>query len=241
MSIYITKLEEGKVADVVARLRFSESDESKSNKSIRVHISDEAGDLHPLVVKTPWLRAFVGVSSYDGTARSGKKYTTYKLPVNFHQLDTDPAQRLFEEFCAQVDARVLEEATRHADAWLQTPGDAAVVQASYHPTVAYSKDARGQRTDRYPPKLQMKLPSFKGDDGQDRFSTRAFVDSGTDTLQNLDKDVQRGAQVKSLIECTGIWVMNKRFGASWRALQMRVKNPVRRATTYAFQEDSDSE
>tara|TARA_Y100000389_G_scaffold205027_1_gene262144 strand:- start:10085 stop:10855 length:771 start_codon:yes stop_codon:yes gene_type:complete len=248
MSLYVVKLTDTDVAeDALSRIRLS-TDESTSddfgNLAIKVQIEDEEGNLHPLIVEAPWMKAQFGVSSFEVSGKNGNSYFKHKLPVIFHEYDSDKKQKAYITFCEGFDKMIVDAGCEHSGEWLQMD-DASkeVVTAFYNPHMTYSKDPKtGKRSTKYPqPKLQYKLPSFKNDEegAPDNFSTRAFNEK-SEPLKDLTKDISRGAIVKNLVECTGIWVVNKKFGTGWRSLQMKVKNPALR-NAYMFEEDSDAE
>ena len=245
MSLYVVKLTEDNVDDVLSRIQFAPAESSSNsygNLSIKVQIADNDGFVHPLVMETPWMRAFVGVSSFEVTSRNKTTYNKNTLPVSFHNLDSDPFQKVYKTFCEKLDSKVVKMGVDNATEWLQMENpDEAVVRAFYTPKISYSKKKTGDINPRFPPKVQFKLPSFMNKDGSERFTTRVYdAEVPGKTFDNLKQDIKRGAQVKNLIECTGIWIVNKKFGVGWRSLQIKLKTPMQRPT-YIFQEDSDSE
>ena len=51
----------------------------------------------------------------------------------------------------------------------------------------------------------------------------------------------KGARVKAVLKCNGIWIANGKFGCTWRAEQIRVKLPEGGLREYAILSDSDDE
>lgn len=240
-NLYAVKLTEENVDDVISRIEFSEPEVNSEygNVSINVSIKDEQGEKHKLVVETPWMRAFVGVSTFDAQSRKGGNYKKYNLPVSFNNLDNDPKQKVYKKFVELFDEKLVEAGFNNAGDWLKQKGQPkAVIKAFYSSLLKHSKNKDGTINENYPPRTQYKLPAYRSDKpGEVNFSTQVFKDSST-RMSVLD--IAKGAQVKNLVECTGIWVVNGKFGAGWRSLQMRVKNPESKFT-YSFQEDSDEE
>ena len=76
MSLYVVKPTKDNIDDLLSRIQFTEaeSNDDYGNLSIRVQIEDEEGSLHPLIVEAPWMRAFVGVSSFEVTSRKNETY-----------------------------------------------------------------------------------------------------------------------------------------------------------------------
>ena len=238
--MYFVKLTEENVDDVVSRIKFSDPEVNSDygNVNIKVTITDEEGNDRNLAVETPWLRAFVGVSIFEAQSRKGDTYKKYNLPVSFNDLE-DPKQVVYKRFVELFDEKLINAGYDNSAEWLKQGGQPkAVIKAFYSALMKHSKNKDGSINDKYPPRTQFKLPAYKNRDAPgETFSTQVYKDQNT----RMDvTDIEKGAQVKNLVECTGIWVVNGKFGAGWRSLQMRVKNPANR-NAYAFQEDSDDE
>ena len=239
-NLYVVRLTEENVEDVISRIEFSEPEVNSEygNVSINVTIEDEEGEKRKLVVETPWMRAFVGVSTFDAQSRKGGTYKKYNLPVSFNSLESDSKQQVYRRFIELFDEKLVETGFKNSGDWLKQKGQPkAVIKAFYSSLLKHSKNKDGTINENYPPRTQYKLPAYRGDGDDVNFSTQVYKDQNT-RMSVLD--IAKGAQVKNLVECTGVWVVNGKFGAGWRSLQMRVKNPESKYT-YAFQEDSDSE
>jgi hypothetical protein len=238
--MYFVKLTEDNVEDVISRINFSapEVNSDYGNVSIKVSITDEEGNPRNLAVETPWMRAFVGVSTFEAQSRKGDTYKKYNLPVSFNNLG-DPKQAVYRKFIELFDQKLIDAGYDNAASWLKQAGQPkAVIKAFYSAQLKHSKNKDGSINENYPPRTQFKLPAYRNKDTPgETFSTQVYKDQET---RMSVTEIEKGAQVKNLVECTGIWVVNGKFGAGWRSLQMRVKNPANR-NAYAFQEDSDDE
>ena len=51
----------------------------------------------------------------------------------------------------------------------------------------------------------------------------------------------KGALVKVVLKCNGVWIANGKFGCTWRAEQIRVKVPEGGLRDFAILSDSDEE
>ena len=67
------------------------------------------------------------------------------------------------------------------------------------------------------------------------------VNKATDEPVEFTNVVMKGARVKAVLKCNGIWVANGKFGCTWRAEQVRVKVPEGRLNEFAILSDSDDE
>jgi hypothetical protein len=231
------------VNDVLKRIVFEdpESNNDYGNVSIRIMINNENGTKQNLYLETPWMKAPFGVSSFEVASKKGDKYFKHKLPVSFDNLEQDKAQQAYHDFMEKLDKKIIDQGFKNAGEWLGLSGEPkAVIKAFYSPGVVYAKDKQGKKSDKYPPRVTYKLPTYLDKKtGTAKFLTKMYDDKKED-IENPAKDLVKGSRLKSLVECTGIWVVNKKFGAGWRSIQSKVKFPENRFA-YAFTEDSDDE
>ena len=51
----------------------------------------------------------------------------------------------------------------------------------------------------------------------------------------------KGALIKVVLKCNGIWIANGKFGCTWKAEQIRVKVPEGGLRDFAIMSDSEDE
>ena len=187
-------------------------------------------DASPLVLQIPKMKAFVGVSSYDGDGPP-----KYSLPVSFCSAQEEAHKNLIK-FFDDFDAAVVDAVCKNPSWIKKKKGTSrAVIEAFYTPCIRYPRDKEtGEVTDRFPPNLKMKLLT-NYETGE--FRAKVF-DKERQPLGSPDDSIPKGAIVSVLAECTGLWVVNGKFGVSWRAEQIKVDSTPQRGA-YAFEDDSD--
>ena len=63
-----------------------------------------------------------------------------------------------------------------------------------------------------------------------------------DDYKSLADDVLvKGASMNVVLKCNGIWVINGKFGCTWKAEQVKVKVPEKAISGYAFRDDDDDD
>jgi hypothetical protein len=67
------------------------------------------------------------------------------------------------------------------------------------------------------------------------------VNKTTDEPVELSNVMMKGALVKVVLKCNGIWIANGKFGCTWRAEQIRIKVPEGGLRDFAILSDSDEE
>ena len=105
--VYIVRLNETNVKDVISRIEFSEPEINSDygNQTINVCIKDEEGKLRKLVVETPMMKAPFGLSEFEAQTRQGHTYKKYSLPVSFDNLE-DSKQAVYKTFIEMFDQRI---------------------------------------------------------------------------------------------------------------------------------------
>jgi hypothetical protein len=238
---YKLKLTRDNVDEIIDKIEFSDPqvDAKYSNVSIRMSIADDKGQKHPLRLETPWMKAVFGVSSFEAV---GSK-TKHKLPVSFDRLEDYERQQVFKEFFEKLDKKLIDTGFENAGLWLKRAGEPkAVIKAFYSQCLVYSKDKSGNISDKYPPRLQFKIPSYQNEDGSERFVSPVYTSAnGKNPIESTPIEaIGKGASVKAIVECTGIWVINGKFGMGWRADMFKLKEEDKQQS-YEFVDSEEDE
>lgn len=239
MNTPVTKLTATNVEDVVDRIQFDapQVDATYGNVNIRLYMKSATGEKHGVSIETPWMKAPFGLSTFEV---AGSTVPKFKLPLSFDKEDSCPRQQVFKRFCELLDEKVVKAAHENAGPWLKKDGQPeAVIKAFYTPLLAYAKDERGKRSDKYPAKIQIKLGTYSNDDGSYRFAAPVYKDKNTQVGPPTES-IAKGMQAKTIVEFTGIWEVSGKFGAGWRANVVKIKERVVKSA-YQFQDDSDDD
>ena len=175
---------------------------------------------------------------YDaGDYKDNKKY---KVSFSFKGMDTNPKVAAYFKVLEAIDNFVIDAATKSAAKWFKMPGASRdVVGTIYTPSVKYAIDqATGNRKD-LPPTQSVALKTPKG-----AFDTEMY-DHKNQSIEGLTpvEVLRRGAEVTPIVDATGIWIADKKFGLSWKLHQVRVDVAGEGGSTRGFlgvEEDSSS-
>jgi hypothetical protein len=189
-----------------------------------------------LVLQTPQMVMPYNVGEFQPLDSSGnpdgnKKYT---MNLSFRSMEDDPKVKLFYEKITALDDKLVTDAVKNSLPWFKANHKREVINALYSPTVKVSKDREtGEADGKYPPTIKIKLPTR-----DDKFMCEVYNSKReeVDLLETLGK----GAQVKALIQCTGVWFAGGKFGLSWKVVQMKVV-PSKKIKGYSFIDESDDE
>ena len=175
---------------------------------------------------------------YDaGDYKDNKKY---KVSFSFKGMDTNPKVAAYFKVLEAIDNFVIDAATKSAAKWFKMPGASRdVVGTIYTPSVKYAIDqSTGNRKD-LPPTQSVALKTPKG-----AFDTEMY-DNKNQSIEGLTpvEVLRRGAEVTPIVDATGIWIADKKFGLSWKLHQVRVDVAGEGGATRGFlgvEEDSSS-
>ena len=189
-----------------------------------------------LVIQTPEMAMPYNVGEFQPTDSSGnpdgpKKYT---MNLSFRGMEDSPKVKQFYDRVQEIDEKLVSDAVKNSLPWFKANHKREVVHALYNPTIKISKDREtGEPDGKYPPTIKIKLPTR-----DNKFTCEVYNSQReeVDLLTTLGK----GAKVKALIQCTGIWFAGGKFGLSWKVVQMKVV-PSKKITGYSFIDESDDE
>lgn len=109
----------------------------------------------------------------------------------------------------------------------------------------YNSIVKQDEEKKYPPRFKMRLPVY---DNKPDFAVynkdRKHIElsSVIDGERTLNWDwAQYGMEIISIIECKGLWVVNKKVYCSWNLVQLKITRNSGRISGYAFIEDEETQ
>lgn len=211
-----------------ALMTFSEPKQLESGgRSIYI-----AYDGQPFSVQTPEMAAPFGMSNYRDRA-GGIGPDKFTLDLSFKGIAERPNIRTFFTMLETIDKMMIDYALANSQTLFKKRHTSAeVVAALYTPAIKFAKDrSTGEVNDRYPPTFKMALPQKDG-----RFLCETY-DAKRSRIELSDMDT-KGSSVTAITRCVAIWVINGKFGVTWKAQQLRV-TPSANLRGYAFQDTDE--
>ena len=191
-------------------------------------------DNSAFIVQTPEMRSPFGLSKWDKTEKGsdGTEKNSYKydLLLGFDGRDSRENLNTFYEKLEELDNKLVEDGMENSMNWLgKKMTSKEVTQELYTPMIRHSRDKNtGEITDKYAPTFKLTVP-FK--DG--KFQCEVYGPNNKEI--DLSTINVQGARVVAIIQCVGIWVVGKKYGCSWKVLQMKV-TPRSNIPKFAFRE-----
>jgi len=181
------------------------------NKTKSIQMSH---DRKPIVLQTPEMY----VPAYGlGTWENPDGSVQYSIDLSFKDKQSRPALQTFFDKLSQLDEKLVKDAVENGKTWFgKNIASTDVAEAIYTKHIRYPKDKETQEiTDRFPPTFKLKLPKRDG-----KFIAEIYDKNG-DPL-SIEEVNTKNAKVIAQIQCTGIWIIAGKFGASFKVLKLMV-------------------
>lgn len=183
----------------------------------------------PLQVQMPEMSAPFGLGQWPKEAVEGMP-VKYDISLSFRDLDRRETLKAAYKMFTDLDTAIIDNGLNNSFAFFKKKHtNKEVVQALFTPTIKLPKDREtGEVTDKYPATINFKLPM--------RDNTFQFLCFNKQQEQIDLRSVQlKGSKAMVIIQCSGIWIANGKFGCSWKVKQMQV-SPPSTITGYAFKQ-----
>lgn len=189
-------------------------------------------DGRSLVMQIGSLSVPYGMSVYD---KAGPVKYSVELSLRGYDGENKKVQGIYQALAA-LDEYMIAQGVKNSKAWFKSDLSRDVVKAFYTPTIRFSKDADGNPKP-YPPTLKLALRQRN-----DKFDVAIYDDKKRPMTDiPLEEVLVKGAQLTTLIQCTGVWFAGSKFGLSWKAVQIRVDKLPESIRGFAFLDEGDSE
>ena len=182
------------------------------NGSSQVYLNYAGGKLR---LQAPRLPIPYDSGDYQGNGK-------HKVQFSFRDRNTSKAVGAYVTTLQAIDDFVIDQATKNAGKWFKMPGASReMIALFYTPTVKVSKDKDGNPKD-YPPSQSVALKQRNG-----AFDA-VLYDNSRQELEGITpvEALRRGAEVTPVVDATGIWIADKKFGLTWKLVQAMVNVPA---------------
>lgn len=184
-----------------------------SSRGQTVYINRKDGG--KVYICTPQMGCPFGLSNWDGK---------YSLDLSFNGMDDNNDMGLFYKFVEKLD-NLVKSVPQNDSTWFKTVKTADAVKELYRPSCRVDPNGK------YAPTLKLKMHI----DGDQRMLTQFYNSQKQPIEQDL---LVKGSKAMCIIEPSSVWFVNKMFGITWKAYQVKVQPPVS-MVSYAFDDDDD--
>jgi len=150
---------------------------------------------------------------------------------------------VLEEKLSELDNIVKNKVIQNSQSWMKKKNMSVdVINEIYNPTIKVSLNKEtGEPDGKWPSSFQFKL-----EHKDDAMKCKIYDKSKNEQVVDLEKPnplgdvLVKGSNIKALIKCSCLWIINGKLGISWVAEQLRVdQGQSQRIIGYAL--DSDEE
>lgn len=195
------------------------------------------GDSRSLVMQTPSLPSSFGLNVYDKT-----NPPKYSIDLSLRGYEENPKVKAFYTAMKQLDEYMIDYGVKNSKLLFKGEKSREAILERYTPIIKIPVDKEGN-VKPYPPNIKLKLMK---PNGSDEFECQFYDEkSKSDPNAKPIKDVPieellvKRVEVTALIQCTGVWITDKAFGVSWKAVQMRLDKVPQGIKGYGFQNDGE--
>ena len=172
-----------------------------------------------------------GMSVYD---KAGPVKYSVEMSLRGYEGDNAKVKSIYDSFSA-LDEYMIQQGVKNSKLWFKQEMNKDIIKAFYTPCVRFSKDAEGNPKP-YPPTLKVALKKR-----DEKFETLVYDDKKRPMTDIPMEDILvKGAQITTLIQCTGVWFAGSKYGLSWKAVQIRVDSLPESIRGFGFIDEGDS-
>lgn len=181
-------------------------------------------------IQTPPMELAWDLSCYDEGA-----YPKYSMELSFKGMDEDSingrAMKGLHDKMLELETKLVQEGVANAGKWFGLPAKQRttdVVSTKFGNIIRVSKDKEtGEPDGKWPSSIRLKLPYRDG-----IFSSKLMSPSGdqykintSDSGDNIDNIIVKGATAKCIIQCVGLWITKASLTCQWQLVRAEIEPP----------------
>jgi len=175
-------------------------------------------DGSPFAWQIPEMENLFGVSSFKN--KDGPDSLSITLSMN----DNDGKRKSvidFRNVCDALSDRLKDCAAQNSASWFKKKAGREYWDAFFTPPykVSMHKDDHGEETndvdERYPPRFKVNLQRNGPNGG-------FIVENNQGKKVEIQDEDFKNARVTAILKCSGVWVLNGKYGFMWRVMNLRV-------------------
>jgi hypothetical protein len=178
-------------------------------------------------IQTPWMELPWGMSCFSEGA-----YPKYSCEMSFKGMDENPELQAFHDRLLEVEDRLIDIGVDNGTSWFKLPKNKCskdIMGSKFTPPIVkVSKDKdTGEPNGKYAPTFKLKIPC-KNNVWETKLydmEGNPFNVSGANPEKSMDDVLVKGAKVKCIMSCVGIWVAAANYMCQWKMVKATVDVP----------------
>ena len=161
---------------------------------------------------------------------------SYSFNLSFRGDDENPKLAEFRTMLEQMDEFNIKYATEHSQEIFGKKKSREVIEENYTTIVKYSKKPG------YRPTLKVKMPMYDDKPGFQVYNKQKEAMPVVQEDGSIDLSMYSGgSEAVHLLEYTGLWQTNNKFGGSWKVVQTKMYSEPNQMAGYMMDSDSESD
>ena len=235
--VKVIKIKDFKLKNV----KFSSTKQNKhGGKVVYINYDYEDGKPpKPLRIQMPKMKAPFGISGWDKDRADKSDTSPTEQSNDTLELSISSGDEVIEKL-EELDSKAIEEAIANSKEYFKKKFDATYIKMQFKSAIKFNENDEGERDGKYPPRLKTKLYKDKNSNYKLQLFNSAKELVNVD-VYNHSEVLPKGCECVTILECAGIWIINDKFGLSWRPVQMKVHKSDLKLSGYSFIADEDNE
>lgn len=178
---------------------------------------EHSGQPKNLVLQTPSMHLPFGMNCFDKG-----EYPKYSAELSFSGMESDKNMGSFYENLHKFDEHLIDAGVRNSMAWFKKKkASRDVIEAMFNRQIKTPTDKEtGEELTQYPKRLRVKIPYKDG-----KFDCDVYDTKGVKIGDPLGDVLVRGARIKAIIQCVGLWVSSSNYMCQWKLVRAEVDVP----------------
>lgn len=215
------------------KVKFADNIKTNKYSGKSVYVNYDNG---PFRIQMPKMSLPFGVSIYEDPKTSEKKYTL--------ELSWAGVKDEVFDFFKEIENKIIDYAEANSKELFKKQKQRVVLEESYNSFLKINRDEDGNVVEKYAPRLKVKMYV----DGNN-FSVDAYDAEKVDgkyprihlTKDNIEDYLSKGSKIETILQCSGFWVVDNKFGISWVVAQVKIYKNENKLVGYAFEDDEEQE
>jgi hypothetical protein len=210
------------------KIKFADNIRTNKYSGKSVYVNYDNG---PFRIQMPKMSLPFGISVYKNPESGEEKFS-----LELSWAGVDP--KILENF-KNFEQKILDYAEKNSKELFKKQKQRVVLEELQQSYLKIDKDEDGNVLDKYAPRLKAKLYTDR-----DTFSVTAFDAQKKDgeyqkvtiTKDNVEDYLSKGSKCETILQCSGLWVVDQKFGVSWVVVQMKIHQNENKLIGYSFED-----
>ena len=182
-------------------------------------------------MQTPWMKLPWEMKEFvDNDTR---KLT---LTLSFDGINENPKLQAFHDRMVELEQRIIQGGVENSMAWFKKKNlSREVVENLFNPMIKVSTDKEtGEPDGKWPPSMRAKVPyRVDKESGLGTYDCKVFNSetmkqyniNGANPEHDLVDVFVKGARVRCLLQCVGLWIASGNYMCQWKVTKAEVEVP----------------